>query len=281
MSNPFITFLELTLPFIIGIFALILMFFFSKEGQSNITFTFFNLNYQLPVKSVFAIRFTLLIIAFVLFSVPAFQDYTTFFPSHYEMEVFFDDDGIEKSLKEFSASEIESFNISKNWKYEKMQYFRKLNEDVFKTLGINNFFDLRGGYIYSIGETKVFIEKTKGWQRYYIREASGFLTHYLEKPNEQKRQFNSRFILLSTPDNFIDVTLSDIYFRHTKILRPQFKQMASLTPTGEKILYHHSLITITKVRFFPIIKINNTVYFIRGKDAFHLIPIGYAVYRPI
>jgi hypothetical protein len=226
------------------------------------------------------VRAIILTISFIFFTFPAFQDYTRFFPSDLYMEVFFDDAGINESLKDFSKKELDSLKIREDWKEGKKKYFKKINDHIYRLFGISDFFNVDGIYIYSSGETTFFVEKIKGWQKYFIKDAKGFLEHSLELPYKEKIKLKSSFILLNTHDNYIYVSLNEIYLKYTKIIKPQFKQIIHFTVIDDKALYHHTLSAVTKLTLFPIINISHTIYLIGDDSSDKMIPIGYAIYRP-
>lgn len=279
MRNQFLTFLALIYPFVIGIMLLTCIPFFKTDAENRLTLSVLGFSFVLPVKSTLLVRLLLLLGALILFGFPAFRDYSNLYPSHYDMDVYFDDEGVEKTLQDFTDDEIKALQITKDWKGEKKLYLQKLTKDISSILGVPDFFSKGADCVHSTGTTTFDVDKIEGWQNYYIREATGQLTHILELPNKERKQFHSRFELMSTRDNYIHATLSDIYFRWTKVLKPSFKQIASLSAAGDKTIYHHYLIAVIKIWFFPVCRIGNTVYLLKNGDGKTYVPIGYAVYR--
>lgn len=280
MRNQFLTFLDLIYPFAIGIMLLLCIPFFKSDAENRLTFSIFCFSFNLPVKSKFLVRLLLSFVAFFFFAFPAFRDYSNLYPSHYDMDVYFDDEGLERTLQDFSDDEIKSLQINKDWKGGKKIYLKKLTNDISAILGIQDFFNRGSDSVHSTGNTTFIVAKIEGWQNYHIREAVGQLTHILELPNEERKQFHSRFELINTRDNYIHATFSDIYYRYTKVLKPRFKQIAILSAAGDKIIYHHYLVAVIKIWFFPVCQIGNTVYLVKSGDGNTYVPIGYAVYRP-
>lgn len=283
MDSSLINFLNLIYPFIAAISLLLCLPFIKTTEENKITFSPFGwINFDLRIKSKIVINLLIIICSFTLFAFPAFRDYSKFFPSRYDMEVFFDERGIEHTLKEdYSKDETKSLNLNDQWREERKEYLNNLSLDISNILGIDDFFNNGHEYVHSEGSTTFFVEKVEGWQKYHIKEAKGNLKHVLDLPkSKQTKTFHSKFELQSTSNNYITATISDIYLTYTKILKPHFKQIASLTPGGDEEIYHHSLIAMIKVRFFPISKIGNTIYLVKSKDGITWVPIGYAIYKP-
>lgn len=292
MESPYLNFISLTWPFILGIILLSSLFFLpkdhrlqeaqtGKEATTQISGDLLGLlSFKWLVKRKFITRIIIIIIALSLFAKPAFVDYSAYFPSSYFMDVYFDNEGILQALNDFTKEEIESMNISKDWKNKKDNYFQKINNYLLNIAKIKNFFDPSGKYIHSNGECTLISEKVKGWQQYYIVKSYGFLDHCVEIPNECMKKIKSEFFLADTKDNYINLTLSDIYLKYTKIIRPQYNQKISTMVGDQNRTYNHSLINVNKLTFLPIIKISKTIYFIDDDDGIHLVPIGYAIYRP-
>jgi len=58
----------------------------------------------------------------------------------------------------------------------------------------------------------------------------------------------------------------------------KYKQIIWLSPTSA--LPHHSLLSITKIRYFPLADIGMTLYMYIDNDSTFMVPIGYANYCP-
>lgn len=280
MHNTYITFISLASPILISIVLLLCLPFIKTQSTFSISISFLGINIPLIIKRKFIYRFILMIVFFSIISTFAFRDYSSFFPTHYDMEVFFDEKGIKNSFLMYSDNEIKSLKLSSNWRRERREYINKINNDVFKTFKLDNLFDSEGEYIHSTGSTTFFVDKIEGWQTYYIKEGNGQLTHVLEAPGIDTKKFHSTFELLATSNNYFNVTISDIYLKRSKILTPVFKQIARVSPLSDEIIYHHSLIALIKINIFPVCEIGNTIYLHKSKDNKSWFPIGYAIYRP-
>src|ERR1035437_2330903 len=90
-------------------------------GLSN----FFSFSFSINNKILFKIVY--LIICFSVMLPYLFFDYSTLFPSHLKMEVFFDKGGIEETVKSFRNDELKELKIN-------LDSFDKIRDDYFYSL---------------------------------------------------------------------------------------------------------------------------------------------------
>ena len=282
MVTPVLTFLDLIYPFILGGAVLVLMRFI-KKGENDVfkiqipVFGIFN--FEGALRKLWMIRTFLFLLALVFFSISAFRDYARFFPVHMQMEVFFDDDGVEKALAQFDEDELREFNIPQNWRDEKVTYVDSLNK-VLESIHNPFRFDPTKGVVRSKGENQFKVEKVEvwGWQKYHIESGKGSVTHVYEVPGQAPQTITSTFELLETDSNNIQLSFAEIYYYWKKVIKPEYKQKFNKTPAD--VFYSHNLVALTKVRFFPFIDINKTVYPKRLEPTNKYIPIGFSIYYP-
>ncbi|MHC4445943.1 MAG: hypothetical protein ACYTA5_25390 [Planctomycetota bacterium] len=279
MKTQFLTFAQLIYPFVLS--ALLLMFvpFFKIKGEVNIPIKMFGIDFKIPVYNTIILRFVWFIVALFLLCIPAFRDYAKYFPTHYEMEIFFDNEGIVRSTRQFKLSELEVFNIPRDWYVKKAQYFEHLGREIRRNENIKGFFNQSVSSVYGDGEIKILTEKLVGWQKYHIKEGAATMALYAEAPGGEKKHFLSKYNLQKTGSNYIDFGFTDIYYRFSVQFAPEFSR-ADKASAGGKELEYNTLIAATKIRFFPIVKISDSVIFVRTRDRKSFIPIGYAIYRP-
>lgn len=274
-----INFFELISPIIIAIVLVLLQFFINdQEKKLKIELSFLNtVSIEKNISSTLMVRSVLLILTVFSLSVPAFRDYTKYFPTHLSMDVFFDNSGLKDSLSQFTSQELTSLGVRQNWINDKREYLERLNADVKAETKHAETFIIDDQYIQSKGNTVFRVNKIKGWQKYHINEAQGLLNYTFQEPKKSPVGIDAEFILLNKKSNYIDVNLSDIYIKFTKIIKPEFKQLAVYNAT--KKVFNHDLIAVTKIRFFPIVNIGHTIYFIRMEDD-SLVPVAYCIYQP-
>ncbi|MFC2075445.1 hypothetical protein ACFLT7_00015 [candidate division KSB1 bacterium] len=224
-------------------------------------------------------RFIWLLIAMFLMCIPAFRDYSKFFPSRYEVEVFFDNDGLIKATKQFTREELAVFNIPEDWYRIKAHYFDSLNSAFRRSVKLKSFFGTAGEKVYGEGELKIDAAKIAGWQKYHVADAEVTVGLYSVSQKGEKKQVLTKLAMKKTSNNYIALQFSDIYYKFVKIFEPEFNPVDRLDLKNDRIEYN-SLIVITKLRFFPVLRLSESVIFIRDVERKRMIPVGYAIYRP-
>jgi hypothetical protein len=280
-SVPIIVF-KLYVPLIFMV-ASVMGLFWVRKGDKRILvklkpFADF-VDFEISISNLFAVRCLLIFAAAAFSSAYLFYDYVALFPQHYKMEVFYDDAGIEQSLRPvFTAAEIDSFSIPKDVSDYKAQYFRQLDSEVQRVFGSSQFFSIKEGYVHATGQAYTVGEKLEGWQNYHVAESEGELTHILEVPDLEPRQFYTRFEKMPSKDDYVSLTLADLLIKRSVVLRTQYKQILVQTKMSQGILFKVSVVGVTKLTIFPWPHVSNTVYFAKFQNA-GLVPIAYAVYR--
>jgi hypothetical protein len=282
LISPVLTFIDLTYPFLLGGLVIALQFFI-KAAESDLTKVQFSLfgivTFESALRKLWLVRITLGLLAVCLFGISAIRNYAQFFPTHMQMEVFFDDEGIQKALAQFDEDELKSLNITSNWQSEKANYIASLNA-VLEDMKHPFRFDARKNAVRTKGENNIKVEKVEswGWQQYHIVSGKGAVTHTYEIPGQSAYTISSTFELLESDANDLDLSFADIYWRWKKLIKPEYKQIFSRSPSD--VFYSHNLISLTKVRFFPYVDTGKSVYLARQIGSNKLIPIGYAIYYP-
>ena len=210
MDAPFLTFLRLIAPVVFGVISISFQFFLkqSEKAPTKVVFNIGIISLERYVVNEVATRIILVILTLACFAFPAFRDYTKLFPVNLKMEVYFDDDGIRKSLSEFTSREIKSLKVKEDWERDKSEYLAKLNKET-KKLGIMFQFDSDNSIVHSKGRTHFEVQKVKDcWQEYQIVDAKGYLDHVYEAPGIATQQLTSEFELLNTDANRLRVLLS-------------------------------------------------------------------------
>jgi hypothetical protein len=285
MDSSFLQFLWIVWPFLAG-WLFVLLHFWAKEivcRKPQLTLKTFITDFVFTVPTVLVFRLIITVVALGFFSYPAFRDYSTLFPKHLDMEVFFDTEGIEQSLKQFSKAELSPFHITGNWKDAKGKYFERLESKLRNApLGISAPSEFKfknpNFHVYSKGSTSFVVRAVDGFQRYRITEAKGLVENVCEAAGKPSYTFSSEFELLDSAENWISLDFENIYLPSgwTYILTPRFKQIFR-NMKGERC-WDHTLVAITKVRYFPVPGIGRTIYLYEPSNQDVFIPVGYAVY---
>ncbi|MHB1014729.1 MAG: hypothetical protein ACYC2W_05555 [Desulfurivibrionaceae bacterium] len=216
--------------------------------------------------------------ALSLLSTYIYLDYSKFFPSHFEMEVFYDDKGIQNSLSVFTGDELNSLGYLGLNKDDVEEYYRSLDERLGQLLNYDGFFSVRDGIVHSKGQTSFKMQQTDGIHKYYIADSKGELAHTLERPGMPTFNFLSFFEKLSSPNDYVRPKILDLISKQEVILAPRFKQILAEKKRSDGVIFDHILVGVTKVYLVPYPRYSNTVYFIETKNS-GVVPIGYAVYK--
>lgn len=203
-------------------------------------------------------------------------DYSSLFPTHLDMDVFFDAEGLRHSLESLNEDmtakigyEVQDFN-------QRSRYFEECDEKLKTRIDLPEFFTSEDALIHSIGYVEFNVVKSGGFQEYYIESAPGELTHELDRPGQSSAFFSSRFEKLPSGHDHVLPSLAEI-FTLGVVLQPRFKQILVRPGTPEE--FDHVLMAVTRVRFFPVPKVFNTIFFLVLDDGLSVAPIAYTAYR--
>lgn len=271
---------KLYIPGVLFFFFLILFIVSKRKDEKtfNLSFEKFGINLNIPIKSFILQKVILLFLGIFSLTFYLTYDFSKFFPEKLKMEVFFDDEGIEKCLSRYTEKEIKELNIiNKNFEKHQLEYYRTLDKEVKRLLDLD-FFSIKSHEIHSEGKTTFIVDKTQGIHNYYISESIGELMHFAEKPRAKPISFVSYFEKTKSPSDKITVGFYDIFIKNKVILKPRFKQIVAESIKSEGKEFDHILGGYTVVNFFPIPRFSNTIYLLEV-DSVGLVPIGYAVYR--
>jgi hypothetical protein len=225
------------------------------------------------------VRIVLVFVAGVLLASLAVRDYSQFFPQRFNVKVFFDEEGIDKTLRQFTDDEATSLRLASDWQTARRKYFQDMNARLAaKQLSFR--FQIDDGLTNGsgVGELKGRLLDRWGFQKYRLSEGGGRLTFATTVAGGRPTQLFTSYSLLDTNLNEIEVSLADIYLLRPIVIMPEFKQMIYLT--AEEELVDHILATATKIKFAPFVDIGWTLYLYKQSDGWR-VPIGYAIYDPM
>lgn len=233
---------------------------------------------QIDVKSKTLKQLLTFLSIIAVFSSYLVYDYSTFFPEQLEMEVFFDKEGIESSLKNYDKDELELLSVVEDYEKYKDIYYHDLDDAVNKMISIDSFYSFSNGVLHGYGSTVFKVKKIEGIQNYYIVKSEGSIKHVLERPNEMEISFVSYFEKIKSRNDYLKPTLADIYLKQEIIIKPMFKQIIAENKKSSGTTFNHILYGVTKIHFFPFPYFENTIYLFKYKDV-GLIPIAYSIYQ--
>lgn len=234
---------------------------------------------KMPFPKISLVKAILFCSSVAMSSTLLFVDYSSFFPDNLQLQAFFDQDGISESLKAFSEDELKRLGIPDNYKQFQKKYYDGVNivlKEIFQknddtTFNISELCN-------STGDVKFVVQKYEGIQKYYIEKASGKLENTLEKRNMIPLTFTTFVEKKKSRYNYVSPSLKDIFIKRAIIIQPRCKQIFSKDLKSAGKTFDHILVCVTKVYFFPIPKLSNTIYMIEF-EGIGLIPIGYGIYR--
>jgi len=283
MRNPLVTFLNFVAPIVFGVLILVITF----------TAAQIQLQFYLPIIGIMVInsniennmlaKLILCLLALILFAVPAFRNYQRFYPTAMKFLVFIEQKQLESSLQTFSEAERKSLNIEMNWKDYQHKYIEKLNNLVKQQPNVPSqmeFADTSWGR----GLFALRIESTGHWQQYEVVEAEATMQFDFTDRQGQSIMLMLYNTLVPSATDTVQASLKDIYISWTKVVQLTFKSTIQIAPGRH--LQLDDTIALTKIRFFPTIRISDTIYLVKkacvpGCSGDELIPIAYAHYMGI
>jgi hypothetical protein len=225
--------------------------------------------------SIPAYRIIFIVAALLFLLVPAFRDYSTFFPDRFKMNIYFDDEGIKTVLQSLTADEVATLRIAPDWPTQKAAYFRDINSQLTGA-GVHFQFSPTGKGTTTIGETTFKVVKLDwGIQEYEVIESHGTLQHSTLKSDNSIDEMVSDIDLLDTSGRMINASFKDTFFDWGKLIEPEYKQVFRTDPNHQVV--KDTLIAATRVWMFPYIDIGRTIY-MQTEASGDRVPIGYAVY---
>jgi hypothetical protein len=232
-----------------------------------------------PIENTVLLRSSILLTSFGFLALYGWLDYSGFFPRHLEMEVFFDEKGVDRILSEtLTTDERASLGIQKDYKGSRNDYFLRLDKEVAHLFHKSQFFSMRDGFVHSTGRTSFVVKKISGFQKYYIDEAKGELLNVLDAPHIPQKQFFTLFEKLPTAEDYLRPSLVDIFVRRQILVRPKFKQILAENRTSTGVLFNIAVVGITKVTVIPWPTFSETLY-CADFGEMGLIPVAYAIYK--
>jgi hypothetical protein len=249
---------------------------FSEKEWFPVKTPFFETAIPVTSKLVGRALFLTCSLAFLLYY-PSL-DFGEFFQQYLEMEVFYDQPGINESLAVFTPQELKSLGYDGKNAALSSIYYTDLDKKLKEIMRLDQFFLLKDGIVHSKGATSFKVTKVSGINNYYISESKGEVVHVLERPQLPPVAFKSFFEKLPSPYDYIRPSLRNMLIDQSIVLRPRFKQLLAEQNKAEGTLFDHILVGATKVFILPLPRFSNTVYF-SELPGVGLVPIGYAVYK--
>ena len=283
MDSFFNIIVKLYGPIVISIILLSLLFTLRKNEKRDGKKAAIPINilgiiqFELPLTRV-QIRFVIVLASIVSLLSYLIYDFSVFFPRELEMEVFYDPEGLQKSLKEFDQEELKKLRIIDNYEKYQSVYYDDLDKEIKSMLSLDKFFSLKDGIVHSEGDTDFLVKKIEGIHNYYVEKSDGKLKHILERPQKKSISFISFFEKVNSNNDYLKPSVFDIFIKRRIIIKPMFKQIIAENYKSAGVIFHHVVYGAMRIDILPFPKFSNTIYLFEIKNV-GCIPIAYAVYK--
>jgi hypothetical protein len=223
-------------------------------------------------------KFAAIVVSFWPVPYYANLDFTTFFPQHLRMAVFYDQTGIGNALTLFSKNQLDDVGyVIGNEKFSS-RYYELVDQKRFRIAGLPSFFSAEKGIVHSEGETSFIVEKISGFQSYHIKEAKGTITHLYFAEEQRSQRFSSFFERVPSRFDYIRPRLRDIFLDRSIAISPMFTQKVADYKSLEGDNFQSLLIGLTRLDLLPVPHFSDTLYFYVD-PSLGAIPIAYAIYQ--
>jgi len=272
-------------PLLLSVFIFSLIFFINYEERTfriNVpVLSVFELHF--PVKSKYLIR---LMVAFVsLFPLLSYLliDYSKLFSDEYDLEIFFDKQGIQTALSVYSDDDKISLRICENFDRESEAYYEMMDADLERLLpyyDIDGFYTNKGGSVTCKGVLRFRIKKMTFFaQNYFFDRGDGKIDQVLERDQQKPFKFTSFFELVDNKNKYIYIDLVNLLNEWSFNIFPVYRQILAEHYNSDYINAHHRLVCLTKVYIFPYPHFSDTVFLYDNGRC--LIPISYGIHTAV
>ena len=259
----------------------------SVKGPNAIAVSFFVFSITMPAPAWLAdhgcVLVGLLGLALIVFAASA--NFSGFFPTRVEMDVYFDATGLVEQLKKFTDSEKKAMKLSSAQWRDVQQDYRKGVATVLASEGPPGAAEtwlsgITDENVSAKGETTFKVSR-QSLLRYRIDESEGKLELAVTIPRVQVNTLVTQFTLQGSPSNNIQLDISHVVRGMALMLTPRFRQViVPRSESLEKAPFDHIVVSATRVRGLPRPSFGPTVYLLEvnegGRKAY--VPVAYAIY---
>lgn len=234
------------------------------------------------LESAWIVRLIAAMVGFICFVFALGIDFSKYFPRRLGMDVYFDPEGVTRTLRMFSAQELGDLAPAEDWKDRISKY------DSEVVAGLNSLWAHRGtnnppslenmgrDLLHAQGETTLVVQRI-AWLLYKVISGSGNLQLVLESRDRPVFRFRSEFYLRDTSDNYIRPRILQLARSPTVMLQPEFKQVFKIEQGGADAPFDHRVAAVTKIRLLPTPSFSDALYLWRDHDG-KTVPVAYAIY---
>jgi hypothetical protein len=211
-------------------------------------------------------------------------DFSKYFPARLNVDVYFDEKGIERHINVFSSIERAEVSLTDDWKQHVVAYDEAVKSSLGKLWREHNLQNMpdMSDFIRDLvnaGGMVSFEVRRVGWLSYCITKSEGHLDFNLDVPKKSRRSFHTTFVLRKTAANHINPKFLNLLKSPYVILRPEFKQIFSTERGRDSATFDHIVIGWTKIYLLPFPHLTDTIYLWKLPNG-KTVPIGYAINTP-
>ncbi|MEL4180128.1 hypothetical protein [Roseateles sp. PN1] len=236
-------------------------------------------NIALTKAFCYVLSIALLIYAFSI-------DFSRYFPALLKMDVYYDVNGIERTLGRLDSQDRAQLDIDKNWHSGVEEYDRDVVvniQSLWTKQGLPNYWPENvppRPYFSGSGQATFVVERT-AFLTYKIVESIGKLTYSTTSPRNEVKTFSGASKLKPTAASYIRPTIGQLLAKQSVLIMPEFMQIFGAGSVHDGMAngeYDHALIAATKISLLPMPSVGDTVFLWRSKTG-KWVPIAYAIYR--
>lgn len=212
-------------------------------------------------------------------------DFSKYFPQRLELDAYFDQKGIYRTLGTFRQEDLAQLNVEADWP----NYLKNYDSDVVNSL--KRVWKLLGHsdpwpdpteespreYFHCSGET-TFVVKRKGLLTYKIEEAEGQLLYSADYPRRERKDFGGVFSLRDTAASYIRPNPIDLIRSPSVLIAPEFMQIFRVDKWRNEGPFDHILVAATRITLFPLPSFGDSLYLWKGPTG-RWVPIAYCIYH--
>lgn len=221
----------------------------------------------------------LAVVAICLIGLVYFRDYSTFVGDFWLLDVTFDEDSITTALAGLTPTERRSLKIDPRWRETRRHVLDELDRQLIHVKPSCRFrFSGADDLVRASGDVRFKVEKvsTLG-HAYRVVKSAGILEHVCQVRNGPAYRLKTRFELIPSENDYVSLSLVDVYLRHAAVIHPQFKQV--MTSDDDEVC-QAVIVAATKFRFFPLFVIGPTIHLYQGGARGELVPLSIARNTP-
>jgi hypothetical protein len=252
----------------------------------SIQFLLFAVDLPTPrwLKGARGARFAVAVLGVSLIGFGASADFSRFFPNKLRMDIYFDQNGIERELTRFTPDERLLLGLAPEpWDAYQGAYVSDMKQHLAMEIGsstaspILDTLGITRANTHGRGQTSFVVER-EGLFRYRIVASEGEMLVVADVPNRMLRPAKTIFTLTDSPMNHLRPTPLQLLGIRDLVLMPRFKQIIRLSNAATDIApFDHMVLGVTKVSVLPAPQFGSTVYLLELSDG-QRVPIGYAIY---